>query len=238
MKKQIFLVFLLICLQLQAFNLTPTFFEKRIDGGGEYQEFVFKNDTDRTARYKISFLPGLGKFGNMSEWINYSPKILTIKPKSQGVLKVHIKAPNGTKEGEYSALLNAKTLPVPKLDRSPDEIVSAAANIGIDVSLEIVSYVGDLKADLEITNLKVIEDKDKKGFVTFNLKSKTPKRGVYYTVEVLEGNENFESTEKGRILSGETEQIKIPLERIKKKDVVGVRIRESATRKELVNKKI
>ncbi|MGL5316156.1 MAG: hypothetical protein ACRC92_23060 [Peptostreptococcaceae bacterium] len=221
-----------------SFHIAPTFFEKRIDTGGGYQEFILKNNTNRTARYKISFLPGLGKFGHMDKWVEYNPKIITVKPQGESILKVYIKAPKGTPEGEYSALLNAKTVAVPKIDRQPDEEVSAAARMGLDVSMEVVGYVGELNANLAISNFKVSEDKDGKTIVTFNLKNNTPKRGVYYSVEILEGNQNFETVEKGRIAVGKSDEIKITLNKMKKRDIVGIRIRETSTRKEITSKKL
>lgn len=230
--------FLLIFFTTFSFHITPTFFEKRIDAGGGYQEYILKNNTNRTARYKISFLPGLGKFGHMDKWVEYSPKIITVKPQDQNILKVYIKAPKGTPEGEYSTLLNAKTVVVPKIDRQPDEEVAAVTALGLDISVEVLGYVGDLNADLEITNLKVSEDKDGKAVVTFNIKNNTPKRGVYYNIEILEANENFESIEKGRIAVRKSDEIKITLGKMKKKDIVGVRIRETATRKEITSKKL
>lgn len=238
MKKNIILIFFIFFVATFSFHITPTFFEKRIDGGGEYQEFTLKNSTDRTVRYKISFLPGLGKFENMSEWIEFSPKVLTIKPQSESTLKVYIKAPKGAKEGEYSALLNAKTITVPKIDRAPYEKVEAAAAIGLDISLEIVSYVGELNPDLLVTNLKIIEDKDGKAILTFNIKNNTPKRGVYYSIEVIQSNDNFETFENGRIGFGQSEDIKITLNNTKKREIVGIRIRETSTRKEITSKKL
>lgn len=235
---QILLTFLLTFSVTFSFHIAPTFFEKRIDAGGGYQEFILKNNTNRTARYKISFLPGLGKFGHMDKWVEYSPKIITVKPQSQSILKVYIKAPKGTPEGEYSTLLNAKTVVVPKIDRQPDEEVAAVAALGLDISMEVVGYVGDLNADLAISNLKVSEDKDGKTVVTFNIKNNTPKRGVYYNIEILEANENFESIEKGRIGVGKDDEIKITLNKMKKRDIVGVRIRETGTRKEITSKKL
>lgn len=229
--------FLLIISTTFSFHITPTFFEKRIDGSGGYEEYVLKNNTNETVRYKIEFLPGLGKFGHMDKWVEYNPKIITIKPQSQSTLKVYIKAPKGTTEGEYSTLLNAKTIPVPKLEKQPNE-VAAAARLGLNINVEIVGYVGDLVANLDITNLKVNEDKEGKAIVIFDVKNNTLKRGVYYSVEVLESNGNFETTEKGRVGVGKTDKVKITLDKMKKKDIVGVRIRETETRREITNKKL
>lgn len=229
--------FLLIISSTFSFHITPTFFEKRIDGPGGYQEFILKNTSTETLRYKIAFLPGLGKFGHMDKWVEYNPKIITIKPQSQSILKVYVKAPKGTPEGEYSTLLNARTIPVPKLEKQPNE-VAAAARLGLNISVEIVGHVGDLVANLDVTNLKVSEDGNGKAIVTFDIKNNTPKRGVYYSVEILESNQNFETVEKGRIGVGKTDKVKITLDKMKKRDVVGVRIRETATRKEITNKKL
>lgn len=240
MKKFVLSITLLFIISLtsSAYSVTPLFFEKRIDNGGGYEEFILKNNTNKTARYKILFLPGLGKYGHMNKWVEYGPKIVTIKPKSQSVLKVYIKAPKDAPEGEYSTLLNAVTVPIPQIDKQNNDSIAAAAQLGLDISIEIVGYVGELKANLKINNLKVVELDEKKFAINFELENKTPKRGVYCTIDILGNNNEIETVEIGRIPLGKTETIKIIPGKIKKDNILGIRIRETSSNMEITKKEL
>lgn len=237
MKKIVVYLFFLTFSITFSFHIAPTFFEKRIDKGGGYQEFTMYNNSLKTQRFKVIALPGSGKYqGHMNEWTEFSPKIITIKPKSQSVLKVYIKTPKGTLEGEYSTFLNFKSIPVPEIMKSEKEKVSAMENIGVNVSMEVIGYVGDLKAKLEITDLKVTENKDGQAVVSFKVKNNTLKRGVWYNIDVMTGNESHESVEKGRIGIGKTDEITLTMKKMKKRDLVGVRLRDSSTYEDIAKK--
>lgn len=238
MKKKIITLFFMIFVTTFTFNVTPTFFEKRLDAEGGYQEYVLKNNSDSTIRYKVSVLPGLGKLPSMDQWVEYSPKVITVKPKSESILKVYIKSPKGTPEGEYSALLNMKTINLPKMPKDDGQTVAATTRLGIDVSLEISGYVGDFPSKLEILNLKMVENKDKKNVLTFNVKNKTQKRGVYYTIDVIGKNGTYVSLEKGRIKPDGDDEVKITLNEAKKSDIVGVSLRDPNSNLEITKKEL
>lgn len=221
-----------------SFHIAPTFFEKRMDAGGGYQEFILYNNSDKTQRFKVTALPGTGRYnGDMDKWIEFNPKIVTIKPKSQSALKVYAKSPKGTLEGEYSTFLNFRSVPVPDITRDDGKTVAAAASIGLNVNIEVIGYVGDLKANLDITNLKVTENKEGQAVVSFKVKNNTLKRGVWYNIDVMTGNESHESVEKGRIGIGKTDEITLTMKNMKKRDVVGVRLRDSSTYEDITKKK-
>ncbi len=229
--------FLLIFFTTFSFHIAPTFFEKRIDAGGGYQEFIMYNNSLKTQRFKVTALPGTGSYGgHMDKWVEYSPKIITIKPKSQSTLKVYIKAPKGTPEGEYSTFLNFKSVPVPDITRDDGKTVAAAASIGLNVNMEVIGYVGDFKPKLEITNLKVTENNEGQAVVSFKVKNNTLKRGIWYNIDVMSGNESHESVEKGRIGIGKTDEITLTMKNMKKRDVVGVRLRDSSTYEDITKK--
>lgn len=222
-----------------AFHIAPTFFEKRIDAGGGYQEFIMYNNSTKTQRFKVSALPGTGTYGgHMDKWVEYNPKIITIKPKSQSILKVYIKAPKGTPEGEYSTFLNFKSVPIPDIMKDDNKTIAAAANIGLNVNMEVIGYVGELKSKLEITNLKVTENNEGQAVVSFKVKNNTLKRGVWYNIDVMAGNEGHESIEKGRIGIGKTDEITLTMKKMKKRDVVGVRLRDSSTYEDITKKEL
>ena len=233
------LFFLLIFYTTIPFHIAPTFFEKRIDAGGGYQEFIMYNNSTKTQRFKVTVLPGTGEFnGHMDKWIEYNPKIITIKPKSQSAIKVYIKAPKGTPEGEYSTFLNFKSVPVPDITKDDGKTAAAAANIGLNINMEVVGYVGDLKSKLEITNLKVTENNEGQAVVSFKVKNNTLKRGIWYNIDVMSGNESHESVEKGRIGIGKTDEVTLTMKNMKKRDVVGVRLRDSSTYEDITKKEL
>ena len=236
---QIILIFLLIFSITFPFHITPTFFEKRIDGDGGYQEFTMYNNSTKTQRFKIIPLPGTGEYkGHMDKWIEFSPKIITIKPRSESTLKVYIKAPKGTLEGEYSTFLNFKSVPVPELAKDDGKNVAAAARMALNVNLEIVAYVGDLKPKLEISNLKISENKEKETVISFNVKNNTSKRGIWYNIDIIGNNDGYETLEKGRIGVEATHDIVLTMKKMKKSDISGIRLRDSSTYEEITKKKL
>lgn len=221
-----------------SFHISPTFFEKRIDLNGGYQEYTMFNNSDKTQRFKITPHPGTGKFdGHMNKWIEFTPKIITIKPQSSAKLRVLIKAPKGTPKGEYSSFLNFKSIPLPKLIKEEDGRVGAMTRMPLSINLEFVGYVGDYPANLEISNLHIVNNKDKGSTISFNVKNNT-KRGVWYNVDIIKNQDDYESIEKGRLPNGETESVKINLKHLKKRGIKGIRLRESSTYKEIVSKKL
>ncbi|MGL5950101.1 MAG: hypothetical protein ACRCZH_01610, partial [Cetobacterium sp.] len=160
-------ILIFYCMTAFSFHLTPTFFEKRIDGAGGYQEFTLYNNSTKTQRFKITALPGAGNHdGDMDKWVEFSPGIITIKPGSRNILKVFAKAPAGTAEGEYSAFLNFKSIPVPELLKAEGENTAAGARMGLNINVEIYGYAGDLKPKLDVENLKVTEDENGNAILT------------------------------------------------------------------------
>lgn len=240
MKKTVVtLLFFLNLSIIYGFHIAPTFFEKRIDGSGGYQEFILYNDTTNTQRYKVEFYEGSGKFnGNSNKWTEYSPKIVTVRPKSQSTFKVFMKAPEGTPEGEYSTYVNFKTIPIPELRDEQENVIQAANKLMLDVSLEIVGYTGDLKPNLEIKNLKLSSNQEDKEQLEFKVINKTLKRGIYMSLRVIEKNGNFETFEIGRIGVNSERDFAINLNKIKKSNIIGIQIIETSTGNELVKKSI
>lgn len=149
------LLYIAICVQTFGAMMLPMKFDKRIDGtNGGYQEYQIANSTDETVRYKIykksepKDLEDKRITGDMSRWIQYYPKIITIPPKSTGIVKVAIKSPLGAKEGEYVARLGTSPLEVPKLGESKN-VVSPQINLPIGMEMKIFGYVGDIAPKLE-----------------------------------------------------------------------------------------
>lgn len=149
------LLYLVLCVQSFATMMLPMKFDKRIDGtNGGYQEYQIPNSTDKTVRYKIykkavsEDLEDKRIVGDMTRWIEYYPKIITIPPKSTGIVKVLIKAPPKSKEGEYVARLGTSPLPIPNTGES-GESISPQINLPIGMEMRIFGYVGDLEPIFE-----------------------------------------------------------------------------------------
>ncbi|MGL4510614.1 hypothetical protein [Cetobacterium sp.] len=151
-----------------ASMMLPMKFDKRIDGiNGGYQEYQISNPTDKTVRYKIYKKPeteNLSKYGvvgSMDKWMQYYPKIITIPPKSVGIVKLGIKAPPGTKPGEYAARIGTSPISIPDINRS-GSIIAPQISVPIGMEMQIFGYIGEGTPKI-IGDLKTI----KKGTGTF-----------------------------------------------------------------------
>lgn len=92
------LLFILLSFYSFAFEFSPMGFDKRLDTGEGYGEFQYTNSTLDVQRYKISILDN-GKENNISQYVSVYPKILTVKPKSVGVIKIYVQTPPTLKKG-------------------------------------------------------------------------------------------------------------------------------------------
>lgn len=149
-------------------------FDKRIDGNGGYQEYQVDNPTNETIRYKIYKKPETkdlrdkGILGSMDRWIDFYPKILTIPPKSRGIVKMAIKAPRNAKVGEYAARIGTVPIAIPKAGGEA-ETINAQISLPVGTEIQIFGYVGELAPKVE-GNLK--EKKTQKGsFVEGKIKN-------------------------------------------------------------------
>ena len=215
-----------------GFYMMPDGFEKRIDKGDGYQEFHFPNNTDRTMRYKFSATPGSKGRGDMSQWVEFYPKVLTIKPRETGLLKVYAKSPEGTPEGENGFHLESVPVDIPQIGKDGQEI-RASVGMKIATALEMIGYVGDLEPKLQILNHRIYkEGGETKMDVT--IKNNTPKRGVEYGIEVKGKNRVTMRINVGRIREGETSTVTLELKNMKEKDPYEINIFEDLSYKNLV----
>lgn len=157
-----------------ASSLLPMKFDKRIDGNGGYQEYQVENPTNETVRYKIYKKPEIrdlkdkGIIGSMDRWIEFYPKILTIPPRSRGVVKLAIKAPKSAAVGEYAARVGTLPIAIPKTG-GEGSAINAQISLPIGTEMQIFGYVGELAPKVEGT-LK--EKKTEKGsFVAGKIKN-------------------------------------------------------------------
>ena len=197
-----------------GFHIMPDGFEKRIDNGDGYQEFYFPNNSLETIRYKFSATPGSSVRKDMSQWVEFYPKVLTIKPGETGILKVYAKAPKTAEDGEYGFHLDSMPITVPKIGKDGKEI---KANVGVKIraSIEMIGYVGDLKPILRVESYKIYE-KDDKTKMDLNIRNMTPKRGVEYGVQIRGKNNTTVRKTIGRIYENQSMNITVDLDGMKK----------------------
>lgn len=169
------LLYLVLCVQSFATMMLPMKFDKRIDGtNGGYQEYQIPNSTDKTVRYKIykkaepEDLSKYGVIGSMDKWMQYYPKIITIPPKSVGIVKLGIKAPPGTKPGEYAARIGTTPIAIPELNRGGNAI-APQISVPIGMEMQIFGYVGEGTPKI-VGDLKTI-NKNNGTFVSGKIKN-------------------------------------------------------------------
>lgn len=133
-------------------NIYPLTFDKRIDRLGEVQEFNLYNGTLKPLKYEI-YIDKSTKYKDMSNWIEYYPKVITIKPGKEEILKIYIQSPKGTEKGEYSAILGIKELYFP--DEEAMRKKESSLKIMTDLKIELFGFVGDIVSDLKIQNLSI-----------------------------------------------------------------------------------
>lgn len=218
------LLFVLMTVAGYGFHIMPDGFEKRIDNGQGYQEFYFPNSGSETIRYKFTATPGSHVRGDMSRWVEFYPKVLTVRPGETGLLKVFAKSPVGTPEGEYGFHLDAMPIPVPKIGKDGKEI---KANVGVKInaSVEMIGYVGDLRPKLSLESYKVYDDNGKTK-IDIAIKNDSPKRGVEYGVEIRGKNNSSVRRTLGRIYEGQTMKTTLELPGMKTRHPYEIEIYE------------
>ncbi|MGL5349687.1 MAG: hypothetical protein ACRDA0_03865 [Cetobacterium sp.] len=195
MKNIFFLFFAIFNLTFSYVNIHPTFFDKRIDFNGSYQEYTLFNQSSNTVLYRIYVEPhSKGSNKDMSDWVNFYPRSLTLKPGESGKIQVDIASKKKLEAGEYSAVLGIRELPI------YEKVVSekgAGLSILTDLKLVLNGYAGDINPNLQFSNLNVDINKNT---ITLNgsVKNIGKRRGKYelYLDEYFLGNLRIHSNEK------------------------------------------
>ncbi|MEG0235841.1 MAG: hypothetical protein RR523_04780 [Cetobacterium sp.] len=150
MKKLIvFFIFCLLEVSSKAYiNIYPLKFDKRIDKGGEVQEFVLTNITDKEQRYRV-YVENDNKGNDMSKWSEIYPENITLKPGDQKKVLFFVKSPPNTKNGEYTAILGIKELEVPKSKK--DKTLKVLSNL----KMTLYGYIGELSDKIQLKNIDI-----------------------------------------------------------------------------------
>ncbi|MGL5918306.1 MAG: hypothetical protein ACRCYM_03575 [Cetobacterium sp.] len=212
-----------------AFHISPDGFGKRVDEGA-VQEYTFKNNTGKTIRYRFKMLPGKdGK--SMHEWIEFEPKVMTIKNNESKKLKVFVKSPAGTPIGDYNFYLNVETVTLPNtIGNTKEGTAAAGSTVGLSLNIEMIGWVGDLPAQLKLEKYELKETNGVlhlKGFVN----NRTEKRFVRYMIDIIGNNGQRETFYGGVVGAKKTRDINVPLPKFKKKsDIWKLEVRETLDR--------
>ncbi|MGL4652733.1 hypothetical protein [Cetobacterium sp.] len=229
MKKYILILIIMLSTLSSAFYISPDGFGKRVDEGA-VQEYTFKNDTGKTVRYRFKMLPG-SDGRSMHEWIEFEPKVMTIKNAESKKLKVFVKSPPGTPVGDYNFYMNVETVTLPNtLGNTKEGTAAAGSTVGLSINIEMIGWVGDLPAQLKLEKYE-FETKEGilhlKGFVN----NRTEKRFVRYMLDIIGNNGQRETFYGGVVNAKDSRNINVPLPKFKKKsDIWKIEVKETLDR--------
>lgn len=207
MKKFFIIIFFIIISMLNfAFELSPYGFDKRIDTGEGYQEFIFYNSTTSVNRYKIEVFSN-GKKNDISQYVNVYPKVITVKPLGKTKVKVYVKAPPTLPNGEYGFMFGTRSIPIPYLNKSKGGRVAPAISIKTAVNLEMLGYVGEVGNRFNMSNEKILSNNGKK-YYTATLTNKNG-RGYELGIGFADSaNSMIKVNAVGRVNNGKSIKIK------------------------------
>lgn len=195
------LVFLFFTIEAFAYiNITPITFDERIDKDGGIKEYTISNSSKKNKRYRIYVEPVEEK-NDMTDWVEWYPKSVSLKPGESKNIKVLITAPVEAKRGEYITKLCIKELETP----IQKENISILTNLKI----ELAGYVGDIKPKIIVKR----EDKDSQNekLVIKNI-GEIRQRFEIYTGK---NEKNLEYLDQLRLFKEESKSIIIPKKNIK-----------------------
>lgn len=231
MKKYLIIILTLILTTVTwSFHISPDGFGRRIDEGG-FQEYTLKNNTGKVIRYRFKILPG-NSDKTMHEWIEFEPKVMTIKDGESKKLKLFAKSPPNTPVGLYWFFLGIETIVLPPdlPEVHEEESTFAGSAVGININIEMGGLVGDLPAQLKLEKYEFYE---KDGVVRMKglVNNVTPLRAVRYMIEITDNSGVRENFYGGVINAKTTRNIDIPLPKFKKKGSIWkIEVRETLDR--------
>lgn len=164
-KKILFSLFCLLTLKSYSIEITPSSFVYNLDTVGLTQDVVFYNRKDRPERIKISFKKYKDDNDSvyLGKWGTIFPKIVTVGPDQQKVVKFSLEPPKGLKKGEYRAMLFMEELEQRSLNNVEGKVVlkdgsTTQINMLINLGMVVYGYVGDvntLKISGNVTDIKL-----------------------------------------------------------------------------------
>ena len=204
-------IFLLSSVLSYSFKMHNTVFNERIDGvEGGYREFYVQNETIVKQRYRIKVLKG--DVADISSAIEVYPKILTIEPKSEGILKVFAKTTKELEKREYDFKLQFQPINIPTLTKAKDGKIKGTSSAGISPVIGLKGYAGeaDYEKNIRFEDIKITKHKEK-GIVITGVLSNDSYIGTEFGAEVYGTNDFFYGSEYVTDLGGNQKNQKITL---------------------------
>lgn len=202
----VFFLMLIVSICSFSFELSPYGFDKRIDTGEGYGEFIFYNSTNSIDRYKIEVFSS-GKKNDISQYVTVYPKVITVKPLGKTKVKVYVKAPPTLPKGEYGFMFGAKSIPIPYLNKAKSGRIAPAISIKTAVNLEMEAYVGEVGNKFNMSNEQIVVSNNKKYYTAIL----TNKNGRGYQLGVAfadSANSMITVNAVGRVNNGMTIKVK------------------------------
>lgn len=163
MKKLLLGLYLVVSSFVYSYvNIYPLTFDKRIDGIGEVEEYQLYNGTNSTIRYVFTIAKTKDE-KDMSKWIEFYPKTLSLKPGKEGIVKIFIKAPKGTEAGEYTAIFGVKEMPAPS-EKDMRENKGSSIKILTNLKITIAGYIGEIEPKIVEERVFLTKDEGKLDF--------------------------------------------------------------------------
>ena len=160
----------------QGIEIIPSSYVYQLNALGTTQDVTFYNRKDKPERIKITFKPfrtdGDEKY--LGKWGTIYPRIITVPPRGQKVLKFAIEPPGNLPTGEYRALLFMEELE--QKDLTPtgkvvlkEGVSNSQVNMLINLGVVVYGYAGD-REQLRVSG-KVSDEKLKKDEIEFTLEN-------------------------------------------------------------------
>lgn len=176
LKVILFSFMVMFSLESYSIDITPASFVYDLSPIGVTQDVVFYNRKDYAERIKVSFKKYKtdSEDKNLGKWATVYPKIVTVGPDQQKVVKFSIEPPKGLEKGEYRSLLFMEELDQKALNNLEGKVVLKEGNTTqikmlINLGVVVYGYVGDpntLKVSGKVTDLKSTNNS-----VEFNLEN-------------------------------------------------------------------
>ncbi|MGL5657055.1 MAG: hypothetical protein ACRCXY_09480 [Fusobacteriaceae bacterium] len=148
-----------------SIDVTPASFTYNLTPVGLTQDVVFYNRKDMPERVKVSFkkYKDDSEEKNLGKWATVYPKIVTVGPDQQKVVKFSIEPPKDLERGEYRALLFMEELEQKALNNLEGKVVLKEGNTTqikmlINLGIVVYGYVGDpttFKVSGKVSDLNV-----------------------------------------------------------------------------------
>lgn len=191
--KKIILItlFAIFSVSSYAFKIDHITFNQRMDSeDGGYSESTVYNTSLHRRRYKINILKG--DINDGSSYIQVYPRILTLEPKSKGIIKIFAKAPRASKIGEYNFKLQFQPISIPTLTKAKNGEISGTSNVTISPVIPMKGYIGEINFTkaIKFEDIKVTKNPKGEGVLVSGKLSNESFTGIDFAAEAY-GKNNY-----------------------------------------------